>query len=230
METTLHRQLKELYVDEADDREVTVDGFRIDAVVDGTLIEIQCSSLSAIRDKVRQLLQSHPVRVVKPLAARKFLVTRRRKRGAVISRRYSPSRCTPVNLFDELVHFVGVFPHPRLTLELLLAEIEEHRVKRKPRRRRGKDHRVEDRFLRSVAQRIEFRSPDDLLTLLPDDLPAEFTTADIAARGKVPRWLAQKMAYCLRKTGGIATVAQRGRLRVYRIGGTGQRSDSVRAA
>ncbi|MFQ5734409.1 MAG: hypothetical protein ACE5KM_20920, partial [Planctomycetaceae bacterium] len=81
METTLHRQLKELYVDDVDNREVAVDGFRIDAVVDSTLIEIQCASLSAIRDKVRRLLESHDVRVVKPLAARKFLITRRRKRG-----------------------------------------------------------------------------------------------------------------------------------------------------
>ena len=217
MENTLHRQLKELYVAEADDREVAVDGFRIDAIVDDTLVEIQCSPLLAIRDKVRQLLESHVVLVVKPLAARKYLITRQRKRGKVVSRRYSPARCSSLNLFEELVHFVDVFPHPNLTLELLLVEVEEHRIKRKPRRWRGKDHRVEDRRLRSVGERHEFRTVEDLLSLLPPGLPAEFTTADIADRAECPRWLAQKMAYCLRRIGALETVDQRGRLRVYRI-------------
>ncbi|MFQ5732712.1 MAG: hypothetical protein ACE5KM_12260, partial [Planctomycetaceae bacterium] len=135
----------------------------------------------------------------------------------------SPSRCTPAHLFDELVHFVDVFPHSRLTLELLLIEIEEHRVKRKPRRWRGKDHRVEDRRLRSVEERREFRTAEDLSALLPADLPDDFTTADIAARGGVPRWLAQKMAYCLRKTGAVTTLERRGRLRVYRVAGSRKR-------
>ena len=51
-ETTLHRQLKALYSSSAEDRqEVTVDGFRIDAIADDRLIEIQCASLGAIRKK-----------------------------------------------------------------------------------------------------------------------------------------------------------------------------------
>ena len=60
----------------------------------------------------------HDVHVVKPLAARKYLVTRRR--GKVVSARYSPSRETIYDLFYDLVHFVGVFPHPRLALEAVL--------------------------------------------------------------------------------------------------------------
>jgi len=216
METTLHRQLKALYVDDPQRREVTVDGFRIDGVVDGTLVEIQCASLSAIRDKVRRLLDRHAVRVVKPLAARKLLVTRQRKNGPVVSQRHSPSRATAFQIFDELVHFVTVFPHERLTLEVLLVDVEEHRVRRKPRRWRGKDYRVQDRLLRSVAERREFRTASDLLAFLPAGLPEEFTTADVAELASVPRWLAQKAAYCLRETGAVACVERRGRLRLYR--------------
>ena len=43
METSLHRQLKAVYAPAAA-REVRVDGYRIDAVVDGELIEIQGSA------------------------------------------------------------------------------------------------------------------------------------------------------------------------------------------
>ena len=62
--------------------EVRLAGYRIDAVVDGELIEVQHGSLAAIRDKVHRLLEEHRVRVVKPIVARKMLVSRRRKGAA----------------------------------------------------------------------------------------------------------------------------------------------------
>ena len=59
METTLHRQLKALYAADASRQEVRLGGYRVDAVVDGRLVEIQQGSLAAIRDKVRCLLAEH---------------------------------------------------------------------------------------------------------------------------------------------------------------------------
>lgn len=205
-----------MYGADPENREVVVDGYRIDAVRDDGLIEVQCASLSAIRSKILDLVQSHDVRVVKPIATRTYLITKARKNGKVVSQRYSPTRRNAWHVFEELVHFVDVFPHPRLMLEVLLAEFEEHRVRRKPRRWRGKDYRVEDRTLRSVAETFTFATADDLLQLLPGELPEVFTTADIAKSADIPRWLAQKAAYCLRKTNAIDCVETRGRLRVYR--------------
>src|SRR4051794_21308584 len=71
METTLHRQLKKHYGGEAACCEVRLGSYRIDAVADGRLIEIQSAPLGAIRDKIRTLLEQHDVLVIKPLAARK---------------------------------------------------------------------------------------------------------------------------------------------------------------
>jgi hypothetical protein len=215
METTLHRQLKELYADDPDQREVAVDGFRIDVVRGKELVEVQSASLSAIRDKVRVLLDDYRVLVVKPLAASKVLVKRKRKGGRVVSTRRSPRRETVYDLFLELVHFVGVFPHPKLTLHVLLTEQEEYRLPRKPRRWRGKDYRVEDRRLVAVRERYEFRTAGDLLSLLPTTLPDAFTTADIAHETDIPRWLAQKMAYCLRKTDAVNVVGKTGNSLLY---------------
>lgn len=231
METTLHQQIKALYGDTALDREVTVDGYRIDAVADGRLIEVQCASLSAFRDKIRKLLRKHDVHVVKPLPARTLLITRDRKGGKVVATRYSPTRRNVFHLFDELVHFVTVFPHKRLTLEVLLVEIEEHRIRRKPRRWRGKNYRVEDRLLRTVVDRRTIRSKRDLLNLLPDGLPDPFHTADIAEKAGIPRWLAQKMAYCLRKTGAVIQAGKTGRLQLYsRESASARRRSRGRAA
>ena len=118
METSLHRDLKRLYAGEAAHCEVRLAGYRIDAVADGELIEVQHGPLAVIRDKVRKLLAEHRVRVVKPIIARKQLVYRRRKGGRIARRRLSPKQGKLLDLFDELIHFTRVFPHPGLVLEV----------------------------------------------------------------------------------------------------------------
>ncbi|HUG90107.1 MAG TPA: hypothetical protein VML55_04685 [Planctomycetaceae bacterium] len=216
METTIHRQLKALYAGDPDCREVRVNGFRIDAIAEGRLVEIQSAPLSAIRRKVAALLERHRVLVVKPLAERTFIVRRGRRGGPVESQRYSPARETLFHLFVELVHFVDVFPHPRLDLDVLLVEQEEHRRPQVRRRWRSKEYRVDDRLLRRVNSRVRLRTAEDLGALLPAGLPAPFTTAEISRAAAVPRWLAQKIAYCLRKTGAIAPIGKRRNTILYR--------------
>jgi hypothetical protein len=53
--------------------------------------------------------------------------------------------------------------------------------------------------------------------LLPRQLPGEFTTADIAFLGRVPRRLAQQTAYCLTALGLIERAGKRGNGHVYRM-------------
>jgi len=208
METSLHRQLKEFYCGDEASREVTVGEYRVDAVVAGQLIEIQQASLAALRTKVTALVSGHDVIVVKPLAAHKTLLRRDRKGGPIVARRASPRHETLLDLFQDLVHFVEVFPHPRLVLEVLLTEQEEIRVRRKKRKRWEKDYRIEDRKLVGICSRHVLTSVDDLRGLLPTGLEDPFTTAELAKSAGIPRWLAQKMAYCLRKTGAIAQIGK----------------------
>ena len=90
METSLHRDLKTLYAG-ADARfEASLDGYRIDVMSGGRLVEIQHASLSAIRDKIRALLENHTVVVVKPIVVEKLVVKRASKGGPVTVRRRSP--------------------------------------------------------------------------------------------------------------------------------------------
>lgn len=215
MESTLHRQLKEYYCGDELAREITVAGYRIDAVVEGRLIEIQSASLAALNRKVAALLPQYPVVVVKPLAAHKTIFRRDRKNGSVKSRRVSPRHQTLFDVFQELVHFVKVFPHPRLTLEVLLTEQEEDRVRKSRPRRWGKDYRVMDRRLTGIFSRHVLNTANDLANLLPLGLGESFTTADIARHAGIPRWLAQKMAYCLRQTGGIVCRGKQGHAVLY---------------
>lgn len=210
METTLHRQLKERYASDDAVVEQRVGRYRIDVVDGDELIEVQVAPLTAIRDKIRALLKDHPVRVVKPIVARKYLVKLKRAGGRVVSRRRSPKQGTLLDVFEELVHFTRVFPHPRLTLEVLLVEIEEIRYPGHGRRRwrRPGDHQVEDQRLLEVVRVEQFRTAADLCRLLPKHLPRPFHTGHLAERLGAQRWIAQRMAYCLRTMGAIRPVGK----------------------
>jgi len=216
MANSLHNQLKLYYVEDESRHEVDLGNYRIDAIdSDDRLIEVQCASLLAIRDKIRDLTQTHKVVVVKPLVARKKLLKKARRNGKVVSRRYSPNRETLANVFEELVHFTNAFPHPNLQLDVLLTEQEEVRVpaKRKTWRRK---HSVQDRTLVEVLETHSLQSAADLWNVLDIDVPDIFTTADLAAGGKMPRWLAQKAAYCFREMNDIEACGKQGNAIQYR--------------
>lgn len=217
METTLHRQLKWLYADRGARFEVPVGKYRVDVVSGGRLVEIQHGPLAAIREKVQDLLKHHCVLVVKPIVARKLLVKRSAKGGRVIGRRMSPKRGRVLDLFDDLVHFTGVFPHRRLTLEVPLVDIEQWSHPRRPRRRgrRAKDHQVEDLKLVSVGPTHHLRTSSDLVGLICGPLSCRFHTGDLADLLAVERWTAQRIAYCLRQTGAIRAVGKQGNAWLY---------------
>ncbi|MEM9368055.1 MAG: hypothetical protein AAGD07_18840 [Planctomycetota bacterium] len=206
-ETTLHRDLKRHYAPSDAFTEVALGAYRIDVVHGEELIEIQCASLSAIRRKIRVLLEKHPVRVVKPLVRRTQIHRHRTRRGPVVSKRWSPRRGAAWELFEELIYFTGVFPHPNLVLDVPVIDVAEHRCPR--RRRRGVDYRVLDSALLSICETREFKTAWDLIGLLPGALPAGvFNTAQIAAASDCPRWVAQRAAYVLRHAGALAPVGR----------------------
>lgn len=219
METTLHRDLKRLYAGDDARLEVRVGSFRIDAVCGKRLVEIQHGSLAAIRDKIRRLLEDHRVTVVKPIVVRKLIVKRDSKEGAVVSRRLSPKRGCLLDVFHELVHFTQAFPHRRLTLEVPLIEIEEWRYPGHGRRRRWRtgDCVVEDQRLVAVQETHRLATAGDLVRLVDCPLPPEFHTGHLAEGLGVHRWVAQRIAYCLRQMGASMEVGKAGNARLYQM-------------
>ena len=217
METSLHRDLKARYAGNDAQFEVSLGGYRIDVASGDRLVEIQLGSLAAIRDKVRALLKGHTIVVVKPIVVRKTLVKRVQEDGPVASRRLSPKRGTILDLFDELIHFSRVFPHERLTLEVPLIDIEEWRYPGHGRRRRWRqdDYQVEDQKLVAVHQTHQFQTAADLARLVSCPLPRQFHTGQLAESLGVHRWLAQRIAYCLRQTGAVCEVGKQGNARLY---------------
>lgn len=221
METSLHQRMKRMYATDETQVEQRVGRYIIDVIRDNELIEIQFSSLSAINRKVAALVKEHKVRVVKPLVMQKQLVRCAGKGERVVSRRKSPKRGHVLDLFDELVYFTHVFPNPNLVLEVPLINIEEWTYPtpkiKKRRRRPPKKYTVEDQRLVDVTKTLEFQSSRDLLRLIPGKLPAPFDTADMAKALDQPRWIAQKVAYCLRHMQAITEMGKKGNAILYQV-------------
>ena len=213
MERTLHRQLKERYGSEAGGRvEVALDGFRVDAVAaDGRLIEIQSAPLGLLKRKLATLLPTRIVGVVKPVIVGRRVIRRLEPGGIDLGSRRSPKRGSLIEVFDELVGIVHLFPHANLTIDLLAVEVDEVRVAR--RRRPG--YSVVDRVLGRVVESVPLRVADDLWSLLPAELPDRFTTVDLAERIGRPLPFARRVAYCLRQGGSARVVAKVGNSLVY---------------
>ena len=215
-EGSLHAILKARYAGEDGLTETPVDGYIIDVARGDLLIEIQTTSFSSAKRKLTSLVATHPVLLVHPIPAKTWIVKRPDDPAAKPSRRLSPKRGSIVTLFDQLVSFPTLIAEPNFAIEVLLTHEDQLRHREPGRAWRRKGWVIDDRVLLDVIEVRRFERSGDLLELLPDQLPAEFTTADLAGLLCVPRRLAQRMAYCLRELDLIEATSRRQRSVLYR--------------
>lgn len=214
-EKPLHAALKAWYARPGDGIEVNVDGFVIDIVREGLLIEIQTASLASLKRKLPALVEDHRVRLVFPVPREKWIVKLAEDGHSAPSRRKSPKRGKIEDLFRELVSFPSLLAHPNFSLEVLLIQEEEVRRFDSTRAWRRRGWVTEERRLLQVLDQARFATPADLSELLPPELEEPFTTSELATAIARPRRLAQRMAYCLREMGEIEAVGKQGNAILY---------------
>jgi hypothetical protein len=215
-EKSLHANLKQWHAQPGDQFEIPVDGFVIDVVRDDLLIEIQTRSFSSMKRKLLKLTETHPVRLVHPIAQEKWIVKLADNEKTEQSRRKSPKRGTVYEVFRELVSFPQLMENPNFSLHVLLIQEEEARRYDGRRGWRRKGWVTHERRLLAVVDEYHFKNPEDMQALLPEKLDNPFTTADLAEGLGQPRWLMQKMAYCLREMGLIEQVGKKRNTILYR--------------
>lgn len=206
-ESHLHASLKEWYREAGDLVEVPKNGFVIDLIRDGLLIEIQTRGFSAMRKKFDHLLDLYTIRIVHPIAIKKW-ITKLDNEGNETSRRRSPKSGIAADVCAELVSFPSLLSHPNFTLDVVLIEEDEvRRFDAKKGRRRG-GYVIEERRLVDVIETVQIYSPKDLLRFLPPELPEIFTTKDLAKGLGRTRHLAREVGYCLRVSGAVNTMGR----------------------
>ena len=214
-ERSLHAGLKSWYALPRDRVEVPMEGYVIDLVrPPGTLIEIQTRGFQKLKRKLTSLVDAHRVRLVFPIAQRKWIVTTD-ARGQVLRRRLSPKRGAYRDLFAELVRIPHLMDNPNFTIEVLLVDVEELRRDdgRGSWRRRGIS--VLDTRLLEVCARRRFRTPADVARLLPPRLPEPFTNRSLAAAAGISPAAAGEMTYALRHMGALSVVGRSSRAYLF---------------
>lgn len=213
-EGALHAQLKEWYRRPRDRAEERVDGYVVDLVRAGLLIEIQTGGFAPLRRKLDALLGEHRVRVVAPVALTRRIV-RLSPEGEVLSSRRSPKAGRVEDVFARLVSFPALLAHHGFELEVVLTHEEEVRTHQEGRAWRRRGWVVAGRSLRSVEGSVAIASPSAAAALLPAGLPEPFDTAELAAAMGAERRLAQQAAYCLRLAGALEPAGKRGNAALY---------------
>lgn len=216
-ESSLHADLKTWYARPGDRMEVPVDGYVVDIVRDGLLIEIQTRNFSTLKAKLRRLVERHPVRLVYPIAQEKWIIRLAADGKDALSRRKSPRRAVLEHLFLELVRIPELASHPNFSFEVLFTKEEELWRNDGQGSWRRKGWSIADRRLVEVVQSILLNGPEDFRALLPATLPQPFTSRELAKAIGQPAYLARKMAYCLRKMEVIETTGKRERAWLYHV-------------
>jgi hypothetical protein len=84
-------------------------------------------------------------------------------------------------------------------------------------RRPWPGYSVADRILGTIHETTGLRCAADLWSLLPDHCGGRepFTTRELAEKIDRPLWFAQRVAYCLRKSGAVNVSGKSGNWRIY---------------
>jgi hypothetical protein len=178
-EGKLHASLKMWYARPGDRFEVTVEGFVIDIVRDGLLLEIQTGNVGSIKWKLAKLVRSHRMRLIYPIAQEKWITGLAKDDRDRVARRKSPKRGRVEDLFWGIVGIPQLLSNPNLSLEVVMIKEEEARRYVGKRRWRKKGWGIDERRLLEVVGQRRFDQSSDWLAFLPAALES-FTARDLA--------------------------------------------------
>lgn len=209
-ESSLHRELKEIYRNPGDELEVKVGKYHVDIVRENLLIEIQVKNFSAIRSKLEVLLQNHKVLLVHPIIRDKWILSLDIN-GNQVRRKLSPKHCSFENIFEELLRIPHLISHPNLIIELVLIQAEETRINDGKGSWRRRGWSIQDLKLVKILEHKVYSNSKHFLKLIPEDLNVPFTNKNLASYLKKPVKLASMTTYSLRKMGLIEVVGKKER-------------------
>jgi hypothetical protein len=206
-----------LYTNAAEDHELCINGFIVDIVRDGAIIEIQTGSFSKIKKKLTALLPDYRVTLVYPIAHQKTLIVYDHKIENILYRRISPKKGQLLDIMDELVYIPRHIVHPNFCLEVLLTIEEEIRAAdgRGSWRRRGIS--IVDRRLLDITERVKLCNAADFMKLLPANLPPSFTNKSLGIIMDQPVSKVQKLTYCFKHMGLLQVVGRKGRSYEFKL-------------
>jgi hypothetical protein len=118
-------------------------------------------------------------------------------------------------LFNALVYAPELPLVRGLTIELVLVDAAEQRVRDGKGSWRRKGISIGDRTLLAVHERIRLKKPSDYLRFVPFGAKEQFTSVHLGEKAGIRRELAQKTLYTLARLGVVDKIAKQRNALVY---------------
>lgn len=215
-EKAQHAILKNYYSPNPADQEINIGSFVADIATANGITEIQTRGFYKTRKKLAFFLQNYPVRIVYPVAAKKWIVWIDPQTGEAVSRNRSPKKAV-YDIFRELYSVLDLLWPQNFSLTLALLSCEEYRLlDGVDSSRKKRAQRLELKPAELIGE-VQLRAPCDLLQFLPEDLPSPFTAKDLQRLLKLnPRTISYFISV-MRQLGLIEQVGLAGRAYLYRV-------------
>ena len=217
-EKTLHAVLKYYYEPHPENHEIKIGSYIADIVGENGIIEIQTQGFDKLRKKLAAFLEVCPVTVVYPVAGIKWLSWIDEETGQASDLRKSPKRGTVYEAFWELQKILSLLSNERLTVCIVVLELEEYRLLNGWSQDRKKGSVRHNRIPLKILEEWRLERFEDYLRLIPDHLQEPFTLREFQKAIGIPQKRAQCVLRVLREMGAANYCGKQGRAYLYQRG------------
>ncbi|MGN0667347.1 MAG: hypothetical protein ACI4KF_12585 [Huintestinicola sp.] len=218
-EGTVHAVLKNYFEPSIDSQEQKLGGYIADIIGENGIIEIQTCAFGNLKEKLRAFLPLAHVTVVYPVYVKKTIVTLEVETGEIKSRRKSPLKGSPYEIFGEIFPIAEFLTDPNLSLVIMLLEAEEYRIPpesigRKKRRRNRLS--VCERIPTELVGEVRIDNASDWEKLIPCLWEESFTTRSLAAAAGISEDTARLALSALYRGKVVDRIGKDGRMYAYK--------------
>ncbi|MCR5625416.1 MAG: hypothetical protein K6G11_09315, partial [Lachnospiraceae bacterium] len=208
--------VKNFYEPDEACQEIKIKRFVADILRDGEVIEIQTRAFNNLRKKLDAFLPDYPVTVVHPIIYQKNIHYIERESGEIVEVRKSPKKGTAFDAFREIYKIKMYLKNENLSIVLLFVNAEEYRLLNKnPKYKKTRTERY-DRIPTGLVGEMLLKSPEDYASILPENLPEEFTVRQLSKCAHITRGTAGIVANVMCDMGAIEHISNKGKAYIYR--------------
>ncbi len=214
-EKTLHAVLKHYLEPDESCHEIKVGSFYADILNNRGITEIQTRQWNKLRQKLKAFLPDNEVTLVYPVAYTKYLLWISEDTGEISKRRLSPKRGSAYDIFPELYRIKSFLENENLHLCIVYVDLEEYRLLNGWSTDGKKGSWRHDRIPTALKDIIHIRNKKDYSLLIPETLPAQFTSRDYSKAAGVSLSNAQTALNVLNHVNAVDRVGKKSKLFIY---------------
>lgn len=216
-EKTIHEVIKDFYCYDHDYQEQKRGRYIADIAIGDDIWEIQTRAFNKLRGKLDAFLKKYHVTVIYPVPVEKKVYWLNQETGAVTGGRRSPRKGSAYDVFWELYKIRPYLSNRNLSVHIFLMDMEEYKLLNGWSRDRKRGASRYDRLPGRLRDIVRLENRRDYLYFLPEDLPEEFTSLDLAKHAHIPRDTAQTCLLILRDLEIVELIGKKERSNLHRI-------------